>query len=150
MTMADLTRWPTREGRHLAGGDVDGWLSSFFGNYEPLAQGQWPKTDIYEDKEGVTLRFEVPGIDANQIRVQVIENALTVSGERKLENEQNRQNYHRVESSYGTFERSFSMPQSLDTEKMTAQYRNGVLTVHVPRSERSRPRSVQVKVEQKQ
>jgi HSP20 family protein len=129
---------------------MDGWLNTFFGNSEQIQQGQWPKTDIYEDKEGLTLKFEVPGIDANQIKVQVAENALTVSGERKLENEQNRQNYHRVESSYGAFERSFSLPQSLDTEKLNAQYKNGVLTVYVPRSERSRPRSVQVKVEQKQ
>ena len=146
--MADLMRFPNREMRRLS--DMDGWLNSFFGNYEPLGQAQWPKTDIYEDKEGVTFRFEVPGIDANQVKVQVAENTLTVSGERKLENEQNRQNYHRVESTYGAFERSFSLPQSLDVEKMNAQYKNGLLTIYVPRSERARPRSIQVKVEQKQ
>ncbi len=144
--MADLIRWSGRDLRR-AQGELDTWFNSFFGDAEGLARDAWPKANIYEDSEGVTFRFEVPGVDTNQVKVQVNDNTLTVSGEKKLEQEEKKENYHRIETTYGAFERSFSLPQSLDTEKLNATYKNGMLQVFVPRAERAKPRSVQVKIQ---
>jgi HSP20 family protein len=146
--MADLMRWSGRDLRR-AQTELDGWFNSFFGDAEGLARVAWPKADIYEDQEGVTLRFEVPGIDASQVKVQLNNNTLTVSGEKKLENEERKANYHRIETSYGSFERSFVLPQNLDTEKLVANSKNGMLQIFVPRSEKAKPRSIQVKVNEK-
>lgn len=147
--MANLNRYEANPSDlRRAQTELDSWFNSFFGNSETLHAGQWPKADIYEDTEGVTLRFEVPGLSAEHIKVQVNDNTLTVAGERKLENEEKRANYRRIEGVYGAFERSFALPQNLDTEKLNATYRNGMLQVFVPRSERAKPRSVQIKVNQ--
>ncbi len=145
--MADIARFTGRDLRR-AQTELDGWFNTFFsdGSTESLARMTWPKADIFEDQEGVTLRFEVPGLDANQVKVQLNDNTLTIAGEKKLDHEDKKDHYHRIESTYGAFERSFSLPQNLDTEKLTANYRNGLLQVFVPRSERAKPRSIQVKV----
>jgi HSP20 family protein len=148
--MADLMRWPGRDMTRFPS-DVDAFLSNFlgFGTPEGLTHAAWPKADIYEDQEGLRLNFEVPGLDPNEVKVQLNENILTVSGERKLENEDRKSNYRRIERSYGAFERSFSLPQNVDTEKVQASYKNGMLSIFIPRSERAKPRSVQVKVDTK-
>lgn len=148
--MANLMQW-TNGNRDLrrAQAELEGWFNNVFSEAEGFTRGVWPKTDIYEDTEGVTLHFEVPGLDAKEVNVSVNDNTLTVSGERKLPHPEKRANYHRVENSYGAFERSFSLPQTLDTEKLNATYRNGMLQIFVPRSERAKPRSIQVKVQEK-
>jgi HSP20 family protein len=148
--MADLTRWAGRDlGRFQT--DADTLLSSLFNWAAPegLTTMAWPKADIYEDQEGLRMHFEVPGLDPSEVKVQLHENILTVSGDRKLENEEKKNNYRRIERSYGHFERSFSLPQNVDTEKVQASYKNGMLSVFLPRSEKAKPRSVQVKVETK-
>jgi HSP20 family protein len=144
--MADMIRWSGRDLRR-AQNELDTWFNSFFADAEGLARTPWPKADVYEDTEGVTFRFEVPGVDSNQMKVQVNDNTLTVSGEKKLEQEDKKGNYHRIESTYGAFERSFSLPQNLDTEKLAATYKNGTLQVFVPRAEKAKPRSIQVKIQ---
>ncbi len=108
--------------------------------------GWTPACDIYEDEEGVTLRFDLAGVDAKDVDVRFDNGVLTIRGERKLEHAEERQNYHRLELSYGTFTRSFSLPGSLDAEKIQAQARNGVLVVTLPKRAEAKPRSIQVKV----
>ncbi|HUB07835.1 MAG TPA: Hsp20/alpha crystallin family protein [Myxococcales bacterium] len=149
--MADLIRFaPARTELRRLQNDMDNWFSTLW-NWGPeeMARSPWPKTDIYEDAEGLKLAFEVPGLDPKDVKVTLADSTLTVSGERKLENEEKKENYHRIERTYGAFERSFSLPGNLDTEKVHADYKSGVLQIFVPRSEKAKPRTVSVKVESK-
>jgi HSP20 family protein len=108
--------------------------------------GWTPACDIYEDEEGVSLRFELAGVDPKDVDVRFENGVLTVKGERKLEREEKRENYHRVERSYGTFTRSFSLPGTLDPERIKAETKHGVLTVVLPKKAEAKPRAIQVKV----
>jgi HSP20 family protein len=108
--------------------------------------GWTPACDIYEDEEGVTLRFELAGVEPKDVDIRFENGVLTLRGERKLEREDRRENYHRVELSYGTFTRSFSLPASVDAEKIKAEAKNGVLVVTLPKKAEAKPRSIQVKV----
>ncbi len=108
--------------------------------------GWTPACDIYEDAESVSLRFELAGVEAKDVDVRFENGVLTVRGERKLEQEDKRENYHRVERSYGTFTRSFSLPGTLDAERIRAEAKNGVLTITLPKKAEAKPRAIQVKV----
>ena len=108
--------------------------------------GWTPACDIYEDEEGVTLRFELAGVEPKDVDVRFENGVLTIRGERKLEQEDKRENYHRVERSYGTFTRSFSLPGTLDAERIKAEAKNGVLAVTLPKKAEAKPRAIQVKV----
>jgi len=108
--------------------------------------GWTPNVDIYEDEEGVLLRFELAGVEAKDVDVRFENGVLTLRGERKLEREDKREGYHRVELSYGTFTRSFSLPGTIDAEKIRAESKNGVLSVHLPKKPEAKPKSIQVKV----
>lgn len=108
--------------------------------------GWTPPCDIYEDAEGVTLRFELAGVDPKDVDVRFENGVLTVRGERKLEAEDKRENYHRIERSYGTFTRSFSLPGTLDPERIKAEAKNGVLAITLPKKAEAKPRAIQVKV----
>jgi HSP20 family protein len=108
--------------------------------------GWTPACDIYEDAEAVTLRFELAGVEAKDVDVRFENGVLTVRGERKLEAEEKRENYHRIERSYGTFTRSFSLPGTLDPERIKAEAKNGVLAITLPKKAEAKPRAIQVKV----
>jgi HSP20 family protein len=108
--------------------------------------GWTPACDVYEDEEAVTLRFDLAGVDPKDVDVRFENGVLTVKGERKLEKEERRENYHRVERSYGTFTRSFSLPGSLDAERIMAETKHGVLSVTLPKKAEAKPRAIQVKV----
>jgi HSP20 family protein len=105
-----------------------------------------PNVDIFEDEEGLSLRFELAGIESKDVDIRFENGVLTLRGERKLEHEDKRDKYHRVELSYGTFTRSFSLPGSIDAEKIKAESKNGVLTVFLPKKPEAKPKSIQVKV----
>jgi HSP20 family protein len=108
--------------------------------------GWTPACDIYEDEEAVLLRFDLAGVDPKDVDVRFENGVLTVKGERKLEGEDKRESYHRIERSYGTFTRSFSLPGTLDPERIKAESRNGVLTIQLPKKAEAKPRAIQVKV----
>jgi HSP20 family protein len=108
--------------------------------------GWTPACDVYEDEEALTLRFELAGVDPKDVDVRFENGVLTVKGERRLEKDEKRENYHRVERSYGTFTRSFSLPGSLDAEKIRAETKHGVLSVTLPKRAEAKPRAIQVKV----
>jgi HSP20 family protein len=108
--------------------------------------GWTPACDIFEDDEGVTLRFDLAGVEPKDVDIRYENGVLTLRGERRLEREDQRDQYHRVELSYGTFTRSFALPGTVDAEKIQAASKNGVLTVHLPRKPEAKPRSIQVKV----
>lgn len=143
--MAIMTRWePFRDLMRLQ--DEVGRLfdERLYRNGESV--GWTPACDIYEDDEGVTLRFELAGVEPKDVDIRFENGVLTLRGERKLEKEEKRENYHRVERSYGTFTRSFTLPGTVDAEKVRAESKNGVLTVSLPKKAEAKPRSIQVKV----
>jgi HSP20 family protein len=108
--------------------------------------GWTPACDIYEDEDGLSLRFDLSGVDPKDVDVRFENGVLTLRGERRLEREDQRDNYHRIELPYGTFTRSFSLPTVVDAEKIRAESKNGLLTVYLPKRTDAKPRSIQVKV----
>ena len=105
-----------------------------------------PAVDVYEDEHQVTLKIEVPGIDEKDIDVQVENNTLTVHGERKIEKEEKEENYRRVESQYGSFTRTFTLPTTVDTENVAATYDKGVLKITLPKKAEAKPKQIKVNV----
>jgi len=105
-----------------------------------------PAVDVFEDAEGITFKFELPEVDPKDVDVRLEDGTLTVRGERKLEREDKREGYHRIERSYGVFARSFTLPATLDSEKVTAEQKNGVLRIFVPKRAEAKPKSISVKV----
>ncbi len=143
--MAMLTRWePLRDFARLHDEMNRMFDDRLFKAGESV--GWTPACDIYEDDEAVTLRFELAGVEAKAVEVRFDNGVLTLRGERKLEREDKRENYHRVELSYGTFTRSFSLPGIVDTERIRAESKSGVLTIALPKRAEAKPRSIQVKV----
>ena len=108
--------------------------------------GWTPAVDVFEDTEGVTFKFDLPEVDAKDVDVRLEDGVLTVRGQRKLEREDKREGYHRIERSYGVFARSFTLPATLDSEKVSAEQKNGVLRIFVPKRAEAKPKSVSVKV----
>lgn len=111
-----------------------------------LASSWQPLVDIYEDAEGITLKAELPEVEAKEVEIQVEGNTLTLKGERKLEKEDKRDSYHRIERTYGAFARSFTLPSTVDVEHITAESKDGVLRVFLPKKAETRPRQIKVAV----
>lgn len=105
-----------------------------------------PSVDIMEKDGNLILRAELPGLNEKDIELKLEGNTLTLKGERKMENEDKKGTYHRVESFYGSFVRSFRLPETVDADKITADYKNGVLTVTMPQKPEVRPREITVSV----
>ena len=105
-----------------------------------------PAVDVYEDEHKVTLKIEVPGIDEKDIDVRVENNTLTVHGERKIEKEEKEENYRRVERQYGSFTRTFTLPQTVDTENVSATYDKGVLKIALPKKAEAKPKQIKVNI----
>ena len=105
-----------------------------------------PAVDVYEDEHQVTLKIDVPGIDEKDIDVQVENHTLTVHGERKIEKEEKEENYRRVERHYGTFTRTFTLPQTVDAESVSATYDKGVLNIALPKKAEAKPKQIKVNV----
>jgi HSP20 family protein len=118
----------------------------FQGDGETLAAGWTPAVDIYEDSEGITLKADVAGIDPKDVDVKIENGILTMKGERKLEKEDKKDNYTRVERYYGAFTRSFTIPPQVDTAKVIAETKHGVLKVFLPKAPEAKPKQIQVKV----
>lgn len=114
-------------------------------NREEMTRGAWsPRVDIYEDKDRLVLEAELPGMTSDDFEISVENNVITLKGERKIENRTEGENYHRIERSYGSFTRSFTLPQSVTAEGATADFENGVLKVSLPRREEVKARKIEV------
>jgi HSP20 family protein len=105
-----------------------------------------PPVDIYEDEHNITLKLEVPGIDEKDIDVRIDNNTLTVHGERKIEKEEKEENFRRVERQYGSFTRSFTLPSSVDTGQVSADYAKGVLNIKLAKKAEAKPKQIKVNV----
>ena len=105
-----------------------------------------PPVDIYEDEHTITLQMEVPGIDEKDIDVRIEDTTLTVHGERRFENEEKEDNFRRVERQYGSFTRSFTLPSSVDTGQVSANYDKGVLKISLAKRAEAKPKQIKVNV----
>jgi len=105
-----------------------------------------PPVDVYEDEHAVTLKIEVPGIDEKDVDVRIENNTLTVHGERKFEKEEKEENYRRVERQYGSFTRSFTLPTTVDPEKVQADYDKGVLKIQLAKKAEAKPKQIKVNI----
>jgi HSP20 family protein len=101
-------------------------------------------TDVSEDQNSLRITMELPGVDPNDVRLSLENNVLTIRGEKKQENEDSNERVHRFERTYGMFERTFVLPNSVDPDKIEARHENGVLFVTIPKAERAKPREIRV------
>lgn len=142
--MATLSRWdPFNEMQRLTDQLFRGWTGGS-GEMQNFA----PAVDIYEDEGTITVQAQVPGVKAEDVHIDVENNVLTISGERKLEREDKREGYHRIESSYGSFTRSFVLPEAADTEQVEANLSDGVLSVRIPKRPEAAPKRIEVKAKE--
>jgi HSP20 family protein len=105
-----------------------------------------PPVDVYEDEHSVHLKIEVPGIDEKDVDVRIENNVLTVTGERKFEKEEKQENFRRVERQYGSFTRTFTLPNTVDAEKVSANYDKGILKIALPKKAEAKPKQIKVNI----
>jgi HSP20 family protein len=139
--MATMSRWdPFNEMQRLTDQVLRGW------NGDRASRGTFaPAVDIYEDDQAIYLKAELPGVKPEDVDVRVENNVLTLSGERKLEREEDRDGYHRIESVYGVFTRSFVLPETAKADEVDAEMHDGVLTIRIAKKPEVQPKRVQVK-----
>ena len=117
---------------------------------EEAQSGAWnPPVDVLEEGDHLLVKVEVPGVDEKDLRVTFEDGMLTISGERQFERKDDR-NYHRIERSYGSFTRTFSLPRNADGSQITASYTSGVLEISIPKKEEAKPKQIAINVNQKQ
>ncbi len=114
---------------------------------EALTVAEWsPLVDITEDEKEYVIKAEIPEMKKEDIKISVQDDVLSISGERKYEKEEKGKKYHRVERAYGSFMRSFTLPEDADGSKVNAEYKDGVLKIHLTKSEKAKPKAIEVKV----
>jgi HSP20 family protein len=142
-----ISRWyPIREVATLQN-RVNSLFQDFAGDSEPVTTASFaPAVDVYENSEKVVLKLDIPGIKEEDLDIRVENQALTVRGERKFENEEKEENFHRIERRYGSFYRSFSLPTTVDTENVAASYNAGVLKLELKKKASAQPRQIKIGV----
>lgn len=126
-------------------------FDDFFGR--PVARTEWtegvwsPTVDVSEDRDNVIIKAEMPGMKKEDVKISIQDNVLTLKGEKKQEKEEKDKSYHRVERSYGSFCRSFQLPTSVKTDKIKANYKEGVLNITVPKTEEVKPKEIPISIE---
>lgn len=144
-----LVRWnPTRQRMMPTIHEWDRLMNDFFGdNLEDTGLTDWaPDVDIVEDKDEFILTADLPGLTKKDININIKENMLTISGERKSEIKDEKRNYCRTERRYGAFKRSFQLTDKVIADKISATFKDGVLTVNVPKAEEVKPKEIEIKV----
>lgn len=156
--MGELIRWEPLTSRWDPFKDLEDMerrLSTWFGRplrrrngeQEALTVAEWsPLVDIEESEKEYLIKAEIPEMKKEDVKIAVQDDVLSISGERKSEKEEKGKKYHRVERSYGSFLRSFTLPDDADGTKITAEYKDGVLRLHLPKSEQATPKAIEVKV----
>ena len=129
---------------------MDSLFDDFFGDLfdgrqTDLARGWNPKVDIFEEDDQFVVKAELPGVEKDKIAIDINGRVLTVKGERASENEVKEKNYYRQECAYGTFQRSFTLPNETDSEQIKAEYKDGVLRVSIPKPEARQPKKITVR-----
>lgn len=144
----DLAAWPS----NLFGmqREMNKMFDNFFNGTdqgEDYALTAWsPAVDIAEHDDEFTVKVELPGVSKDEVKITLESNILTIRGEKKQQKETKKENYHRVERSYGSFQRSFTMPATVKTDKIDASFRDGILNIKLPKAEEAKPKQIEVKV----
>jgi HSP20 family protein len=113
---------------------------------EPSSRPWTPSVDVFENENDLVLKADLPEVDPKEVSIEVENGTLTLKGSRNFESTQNGRGYHRIERSYGSFVRAFSLPDTVDTEKVKADYKNGVLTITLAKKEVAKPRTIPVEI----
>lgn len=125
--------------------EMDDLFSAFFGNWPTYEHKIWPTIDVAENEDTIVIKAELPGCKADDIDISVHGNTLTISGEKKQEEEKKEKGYYHLERSYGSFRRDLNLPTDVDTTKVDAACRDGVLTITLPKAEKAKAIKVKVK-----
>lgn len=148
--MMAITRWrPFRDLLSIQD-EMNRVFDDFFGR--PMtrlewAEGVWsPSVNVSETKDNVAIKAEMPGMNKDDVNLSIQDNVLTLKGEKKQEKEERDANYHRIERSYGSFCRSFTLPTSVETDKIKASYKNGVLNITLPKTEEVKPKEIPISI----
>jgi HSP20 family protein len=113
---------------------------------ESLTSGIWsPPVDIYETGDVIVMKAELAGLNKSDVSIEIKESTLILRGERKFEKDIKEENYHRIERSYGSFSRTFSLPQTVDSSKVTATFKDGLLEIVIPKIKEARPKQIEIK-----
>ncbi len=147
----DLIQWkPFREVSRLRS-EMDRLWDEYFGagrrGLQPLEEAWLPAVDVSESEDKITVKAEIPGLEAKDIDISMSGDTLTIKGEKKTETEEKEENYHVVERSYGSFRRAMKLPALVDADRVEATYKNGVLTVVLPKKEEVKPKAIEIKAE---
>ena len=146
-----LIRWePVRE-LHTMQNEMNRLFNTFFdsptpanGGGQPVLRRWIPAMDVVETDDHFVLRADLPGMTESDVNIELEDNVLTISGERKAEHEQRNEGYYRVERASGSFSRSLTLPEGVDTDAIQAKFESGVLEVRIPKPEQHKPRKVQI------
>lgn len=118
------------------------------GTQEVMTSGDWaPRVDIVENDNEFIIKAEIPDVKKEDVKVSVDNGVLTLKGERKQEKEEKDKKFHRIERYYGSFTRSFTLPENVDESKVKATFKDGMLNLHVPKTEKAKPKAIEVKIE---
>ncbi len=143
----DLATWPS----DLFGiqREMNRMFNDFFrgGQDEETSLAQWtPAVDIAEHDDQYSVKVELPGVNKEDVKITFESNILTIRGEKKQEKETKKENYHRLERNYGSFQRSFTLPATVKSDKIDAIYKDGILSISIPKAEEAKPKQIEVKV----
>jgi HSP20 family protein len=146
--MPIIRRDPEREMEDLLEHYTRAAVQPRAGSQEVIATGDWtPRVDIAETDKAFEIKVEIPAVNKEDVKVTVHNGVLTVQGERKLEKEEKGKKFHRVERFYGSFTRSFTLPDNVDEAKISASFKDGMLNLQVQKTQEAKPKSIEVKVE---
>lgn len=136
--------------------NIDKKIKKFFEDFDSPFMGDWvkpfntnvftPRVDVTEDNENLYVHAEVPGVDKNDIKINLVGDVLTISGEKKSEQKDEKKNYYRIERNYGAFSRSFTLPAEIKVEQISAAYDNGVLNITLPKTEEAKIVEKQIEI----
>ena len=147
-----IMRWRPRRDLVSIRDEMNSLFDSFFsGLAEPrkgLLEGEWaPSVDVTETKDDITVTAELPGVKQEEVDIAITDDVLTLKGEKKEEKEVKEKNYHRIERSYGSFQRSIGLPVGVQADKAKATYKDGILKITVPKVEEAKPKQIKIDVE---
>ena len=146
-----ITRWRPFRDLISIQDEMNRLFDDFFG-YRPVrvewTERVWsPRVDVSENKDNVIIKTEMPGMEKEDVKISIQDNVLTLKGEKRQEKEEKDKNYHRIERSYGSFCRSFQLPTSVKTDKIKANYKDGVLNISLPKTEEVKPKEIPISIE---
>eukprot|EP01156_Anaeramoeba_ignava_P012197 Anaeramoba_ignava/a488136_8.p1 GENE.a488136_8~~a488136_8.p1 ORF type:complete len:143 (+),score=30.72 a488136_8:36-464(+) len=137
-----IVRWNPNRELNTLNKEFDSLLNSFWSGEDSYLTKFNPTVDIEENEDKFTFHAELPGLDKKDVNISVKDNVLTISGEKIQKNKDKKLNFHRIESSYGKFQRCFKLPQNIKQNEIQANFDNGILTINVPIAEEAKPREI--------